>query len=299
MAMKRQTERYAQWTDRCRQCVAAGLLAILVQHVSADAATVSEQLHSVQTLVEHSSAAKKVEASGIPGAIGKRDEARSLYERARSAFDAGDAEQAERLLRQATQTMYQAVRMTGMDQSLVDKGYRDFDARLESVNALCDAYERVRQEKGLAPARESELYPVVQQKLAESQRLKEQGHVAQARTVLDEAYVAAKVAIEHLRGGDTLVRSLNFANKEEEYFYEVDRNDTHRMLVTVLLKDKIRGDSRIEERVQQFLDEADTLRSRAEQQAAAGEYPAAVSTLEQSTREIVRAIRSAGVYIPG
>ena len=55
----------------------------------------------------------------------------------------------------------------------------------------------------------------------------------------------------------------------------------------------------MEGQVKQFMDTADTLRNRAEQQAAAGEYREAVSTLEQSTREIVRAIRSAGVYIPG
>lgn len=297
--MKRQTEKYMQGSGLCRQCIAAGLLSLLVQQVSADAATVNDKLQSVETLVEHSSAAHKVETSGIPEAVKRRDQARSLYGQARSAFDAGDHEQAESLLREATQIMYQAVRLAGMDQSLVEKGHRDFDARLESVNALCDAYERVRQDKGLPPARESELYPVVQQKLSEAERLKQKGSLGQARTVLDEAYVAAKVAIEHLRGGDTLVRSLNFANKEEEYHYEVDRNDTHRMLVTVLLKDKVQGNARMEGLVKRFMDTADTLRNRAEQQAAAGEYQEAVSTLEQSTREIVRAIRSAGVYIPG
>ena len=39
-----------------------------------------------------------------------------------------------------------------------------------------------------------------------------------------------------MRSGDTLVRSLNFASKEEEYRYEIDRNDTHQMLIKVLVE---------------------------------------------------------------
>jgi hypothetical protein len=41
------------------------------------------------------------------------------------------------------------------------------------------------------------------------------------------------------------------------------------------------------------------LRKTAEEQAAKREFDAAVKTLEESTRELVRAIRAAGVYIPG
>ena len=117
--------------------------------------------------------------------------------------------------------------------------------------------------------------------------------------MLDEAYVAAKVAIEHLRGGETLVRSLNFASSEEEYHYEVDRNDTHRMLVDVLLKEKMKTNWGIEAMVNKFMESADKLRTRADEQASDGEYENAIGTMEQSTKEIVRAIRSAGIYIPG
>jgi HEPN domain-containing protein len=51
--------------------------------------------------------------------------------------------------------------------------------------------------------------------------------------------------------------------------------------------------------VQQFMAKAKRLREQAEQQAEKGAYEEAIHTLEQSTKEIVRAIRSAGIYIPG
>ena len=105
----------------------------------------------------------------------------------------------------------------------------------------------------------------------------------------------AKAGISGLRSGDTLVRSLNFASKEEEYHYEVDRNNTHQMLIKVLLEDKKAADAMI----QTYVTKARELRGRADAAAAAKDYGGAVRLLEESTAELVRAIRNAGVYIPG
>ena len=56
--------------------------------------------------------------------------------------------------------------------------------------------------------------------------------------LMDRAYLSARVSIEAMRRGDTLVRSLTFASPSEEYAYEVDRNDTHRMLVDLVLAER-------------------------------------------------------------
>lgn len=274
--------------------------AVLLMDVAlADPQDDLNRLQSVGKLVETSSAALKVDGSGNQQAMAKHEKARELFAQAKKAAAAGNQAESSDLLIQATQTMYEAVRMVGTDQSLVDKDYSEFDARLESVHALTEAYDRIRKEKGLGSPESSELYPIVQSKLERARDLKDQGKVKEGRQILDEAYVAAKVAIEHLRGGDTLVRSLSFASSEEEYRYEVDRNDTHRMLVSVLLKEKVSGSSGVEGMVGKFMDKAADLRQQAEKQASKGDYEAAIQTLEQSTKEIVRAIRGAGIYIPG
>ena len=115
---------------------------------------------------------------------------------------------------------------------------------------------------------------------------------------LDEACAVAKMEISDLRGGDTLVRSLHFATKEEEYRYEIDRNDTHKMLVQILLNEK-RGTPGIDAMVQKFLEQAAKLRAAAEERAAKKDFEEGVKMLEDSTKELVRAIRGAGIYIPG
>ena len=263
------------------------------------AAQAGSRLQSVEKLLETSSAAQQIKESDNQAAKEKHGEAVALYEKAKLAQSKGDEQQAADLLKQATKTMFEATRMIKKDESFMAKDVRDFDARKESIEALCTAYENIAKEKGIDSAIENELHAFVFKRIDQAEVLKQEDRVKEGRKMLDEAYVAAKVAIEHLRGGETLVRSLNFANSEEEYHYEVDRNDTHRMLVDVLLKEKMKTNWGIETMVNKFMDRADTLRARADEQASDGAYENAVTTLEQSTKEIVRAIRSAGVYIPG
>ena len=128
--------------------------------------------------------------------------------------------------------------------------------------------------------------------------LLEQGDPDAARAALDKIYENVKVSLESLRGGDTLVRELNFETPEDEYRYELDRNDTHRMLVQVLLADKLEG-SPMRASAEKFIANAKALRSEAEGIAVGGQFEEAIGLLEKSTKELIRAIRSAGVYIPG
>ena len=263
------------------------------------AAQSGSRLESVEKLLETSSAAQQIKGSDNQEAKEMHGEAVALYEKAKQAQSKGDEQQAADLLKQATKAMFEATRMIKKDESFIAKDVRDFDERKESVDALCRAYENIAKEKGIDSAIESELHTFVYNRVDQAVALKKEDRVKEGRKMLDEAYVAAKVAIEHLRGGETLVRSLNFASSEEEYHYEVDRNDTHRMLVDVLLKEKMKTNWGIETMVNKFMDRADELRARADEQASDGAYENAVTTLEQSTKEIVRAIRSAGIYIPG
>lgn len=255
------------------------------------------RLKSVHTLIEKSSAARQIQSSGDRRAKQKHEQARQYYKQAEANLRAGQRRAGDEALLQATKTMLEAVRLADQEQVVEGKKRRDFDNRLQSVNALLDAHERISNEKG---SRKDirELRSIVDGKINKARSLMSQGKFDSARKMLDETYVATKTAIEKLRGGDTLVRSLNFASKKEEYDYEIDRNNTHKMLVSVLLAEKMQ-DARTGKQVKQLMDKATRLRSKAEQQAKRGNYKSAVQTLEASTKEIVRAIRSAGIYIPG
>jgi len=256
-----------------------------------------DRIQFVSTLLENSSAAQRVSASDNPEAKQKHEYARLHFREAQQAHEAGDLETANNKLIEATKIMFEAVRLAEQKDVIEVKKRRDYQDRLGSINALMEAHGRVSQEKG-KQTEGIELEQVISEKVSEADSLLKAGRLDEARVILDEAYVAAKIAINSLRGGDTLVRSLNFETREEEYLYEIDRNDTHQMLIRILTKEKKQGKG-MDKMVQGFMDKAAELRGKAEQQAASGDHEVAIHTLEESTKNLVRALRSAGIYIPG
>ena len=262
-----------------------------------DAEQLGRRLISVEHLIEKSSAALQVESSGNPEALALRGQASDSRQQAQQAFKSGNLPEASRLLDQAAKKMFEAAKLAAPAQLGGDKKKRDFDTRLESVKALLAAQKRISLEKKLG-AKGIESSTKLEAQMAQATALAATGKMDQARALLDQVYYTTKVVIEGLREGDTLVRSLEFANKEEEYLYEVDRNDTHKMLIKVLLDEKRASNANIENLVSQNLEKAAILRTEANAKAAKREFESAIKLLEDSTKELVRAIRGAGVYIP-
>ena len=254
---------------------------------------IEPRLASLETLIERSSAAREVEASPSPEARAARTKAREALQAAQRSNASGDAAAAERQLAEARQQMMQAVRLAAPAGRLADQAKVDFERRLESTRALIAAQKRVSAEKktGADALRSAE------ERLAAALESRSAGRMDAARAQLEEAYLISKASLGSMRGGDTLVRSLSFETKEDEYRYEVDRNDTHQMLLKVLLDSHTTqpGQAAVAASAQR----ARELRAQAEAAARRGEHAAAVRLLEDSTGELVKAIRGAGVYIPG
>jgi hypothetical protein len=279
--------------------IAATVIVLLSGMASAqDRETLERRVQSVGTLIESSSAARQIETSGDTAARAKRDNARLMHREADASLRAGDLPGATRLLDLAARELMAGARLAKPEQVAGEKAKRDFDARLESAQALLAAQQRITQEKS-AGREAQDAARSIEQQIAQAQKLASQERIGEARSVIDRAYLTARVSIESLRRGDTLVRSLNFASKREEYDYEIDRNDTHRMLINVLLAERKDASGAMPPSMQAFVDKAASLRGDAEAQARRGEHAGAIRLLEDSTRELVRAIRSGGIYIPG
>lgn len=256
-------------------------------------------VESVGKLLESSSAARQIENSRAPEAMARRDRAREIYKSAKVSLNAGDLEKANGQLAEVRAAFFEAVRLAAPEEVTAKKLEADYRARLDSVNALLGAYRRVASEKGSASKTVNDTVAQIDKSVAEAARLAQGGKYKEGRAELDRAYLVAKAGISSLRSGDTLVRSLNFASKEEEYHYEIDRNDTHQMLIKVLVEEKRAGNPMLDQQVQGFVTKAKELRFAAESAAAKRDHAQAVKLLEESTVELVRAIRNAGIYIPG
>ena len=277
------------------------LLALLFGAAAApaqDRDQVERRLQSVGTLIDSSSAARQIDSSGVPAAREKRDNARLMHREAAATLRAGDLAAANKLLDLAAREMMAGVRLAKPEQVAGEKARRDFDARLESAQALLSAQQRITQEKS-AGREAQDATRSIESQIAQAQKLAAASRIDEARVLLDRAYLTARVSIEAMRRGDTLVRSLHFASQREEYDYEIDRNETHRMLINLLLSERKDAAGAMPPAMQASVDKAATLRAQAQAQAARGDHAGAIQVLEDSTRELVRAIRAGGIYIPG
>ncbi|MCW5666185.1 MAG: hypothetical protein KIT35_20330 [Piscinibacter sp.] len=279
-----------------RLAAGASLLVALASMAAPAPDQVERRLQSVGTLIESSSAARQIDSSGEAAARERRDAARLIHREAGAALARGDAAGANQLLDAAAREMMAGVRLAKPEQVAAEKAKRDFAARLDSARALLAAQQRITQEKS-AGREAQQATRAIEQQIAQAQALAAQDKLDEARPVLDRAYLTARVSIESMRRGDTLVRSLSFASPREEYDYEIDRNDTHRMLIRVLMAE--RKEATMPAPMQAAVDQAAALRADAEAQARRGDHAAAIRLLEDSTRELVRAIRAGGLYIPG
>lgn len=258
-----------------------------------DRAQIERRMSAVGFLLEKSSAAHQIEASGDQGALERRRRAQQRYREAQAALMANDLAQAAQLLTQASRLIMEGARLAAPAQVAQERQSAQFEARLASVNALLAADLRIAAEKHASPdARQAGR--TIEQMTAGATQLVAAGRLAEGRALLDQAYLAARAAVSSLRAGDTLTRSVHFASKQEEYQYELERNNTHRALVLSLVADQ-GGEQNAGGAVQA----AAQLRSAAESRSAAGDYQGAIEQLEESTRQLLRAIRGLGIMVPG
>jgi hypothetical protein len=251
-------------------------------------------LESVGKLLTVSSAAKQIDSTKAPEAVTRRDKALDLHRKATAAFESGDLQATNALLMEARSIFFEAVRFAAPEEVRAKQIETDYKSRLESVQALLGAYKRVANEKGSAAKGVADTVGQIEKSVAQAEKLAQARRHQEGLAELDRAYLVAKAGVSGLRSGDTLVRSLNFASKEEEYHYEIDRNNTHQMLLKVLVEEKKSLDGMI----QSYVAKASQLRTQAEAAAAAKDFAAAVRLLEEATTELVKAIRNAGVFIP-
>jgi hypothetical protein len=253
----------------------------------------SSNLGSLAKLLDSSSAARQIELSKVPEAVKRRERARELHKSAQTELDQGNLEKASALLTESRSVFFDAVRLAAPEEVTAKKFENDYLLRLESVNALLAAYKRVSGEKSASGV--AETVALIEKSIAAGDALAKQRKFKEARTEIDRGYLVAKAGLTSLRSGDTLTRSLNFANKEEEFHYEIDRNNTHQMLIQALVDEKKAGSDMIKG----FVSKAGALRLKADEAASRKAFDEAVNLLEESTSELVRAIRNAGIYIPG
>jgi hypothetical protein len=248
----------------------------------------------VSKLIYGSKAAQQIMKS-------QNNEAKKLYQKSQNLYQSALKEsspvKSKVLLDKALKNMFAATQKANPSEIHDKKLRNDFTKKKKTVSSLLDAHNRVSLEKNKI-SQGKQVKKQISLLLKQADILYKKADYAQGKGILDGALNIVKTSIEEMRGGDTLVKTLEFDSPEEEYIYELDRNDTHKMLIKVLLKDKRKKSPDLDKRVKETLIVAEDFRQQAKKAASSGNYKGAVDFLEQSTKEMVKVIRRGGIYIP-
>jgi hypothetical protein len=163
---------------------------------------------------------------------------------------------------------------------------------------MLDAQSRVAKEKSIATGNAASKRETVTKYMEEADALAKLGRYEQAIIILDKAYTSVTADVTQMRSGDKLVKELKFDTPQDEYIYEVDRNDSHVMLLKLQLSEKppMAGYA---EQIEQLRREAEDMRKQAEEQGRTKNFAEGIKVMSDSTQRLIRALRMAGAYIPG
>ncbi len=253
------------------------------------------RMDKIGKLINSSSGARQVLSSDSVQAKEYHEKAKSLYAQ---ALQSSDKAEASSLLNQSIKAMYTAIRAASPASLLAEKKQTDFDRLKRSIDTFMEQQERISDEKG-SDAEGNALRSQVTTLVGEATRIFDAGEKEKGQALLRESFEMLRNSIEGMRGGETLIRSLNFATKKDEYEYELERYKSQRMLVDVLLKEKLAASAYTAKKVSGYIAVAEDERAGAEKQAAGGDHDEAVKSLERARKQIVRALRSGGIYVPG
>lgn len=261
-------------------------------------ATVDQKRQLIENMVHKSVAAKTIAQSGDSDAIAALNKAKALVEEAKMAGAGGRYKEEDDKLNEALKLVNEHARRLTMGSAGAERAKVLYDRRRHAVETFASAYERVSSDPTAGSSQLPKGHAAwIAGKLAEADSVFAKGQHEKAQELLDSAYERTLGLIRTMRAGQTLTRSLNFATAEEEYLYELKRNDSFFALLEFAIVEKNPTGS-VVERIRQNRDTARGVRGTAEGTAKTGDHATAITELASSTKMLLQAIRMSGIFIP-
>lgn len=256
----------------------------------------SSKLKLLDRMVYRAPAVQRIENGDDAEARQLLDAARSAYQRAQERVQRGEFDPAEENINEGLRAISKAARIAA-DTGRTSQAERERYPQLrERIASFRDAFARVVVEKGPQVAELLD-HTKLEQLLQEAEQRAESDSYGAANQHLSEATNIVEAALSKARDKETLLHELKFDSPEAEYAYELERNKSHEMLIALLGAERPVPASALA-LIEQMKTRNNELRAEADALAARGETEAALETLEEATKNLVRALRIGGLAIP-
>lgn len=245
-------------------------------------------------LVNDSPTVDRVIKSENSQAIEQLSQARELLEQAKIQYDDGELQLADENITAGLKHMTSVSRKI-KNNDRVDNARRVlFQELKQHVQSFAEAFERVAKEKNSRLINEmldrNKLNGIVHR----ADALYQEGQLALANHELKQAADMVDEALRDARHEDVLLHELDFDSIEDEYNYEIKRNESYLMLIN-LLQEKHSTSEASRQFVNKIVSSNKQVLEKAEKYAATGNMIGAIRVLEQGTDKLSRALRMTGV----
>lgn len=216
-------------------------------------------------------------------------------ESAQALLAAGKLQAADAALDEGLRSITLATRGTRSLAVRESRAHTRYLARHRQINLYLDAISRT-----VDPARPgdvSDQIGMIQRALEDAEDLARRSQFGDADLKIERAHAQTVNLISRINAGKTIVSSLTFDSPEAEFKYELERNRSYEMLVTIAMQERGPVDPSLGALADRLVAESHDLRAEAEVKAKNGAHQPAIRTMEQATDKLLRALKAAGLPV--
>ncbi|MFZ5522955.1 MAG: hypothetical protein ACOY9D_02575 [Pseudomonadota bacterium] len=259
---------------------------------------VLQEMQLVKMLLAKSPLAERA-ASNNDGQIKQPMElARTLYNRANEAFNAGNMVWAGAFLDEALSVLEDAARLSSDPLQVETKQRAHYAELLDDVRAFDATYQDVR--KGMPPKDvknyDTKIEPT-RVLIHRAQTLMRDSQYTEASELLEKVHAIYISVLNELLASTAFVYDTNFKSPAEEFEYELARYRSYEELIPIA-RAQFKPDEYTLKLSERYVHEGRTAQGAAEKQAADGNHPAAIKTLQEATKRLQTALRTIGLEVP-
>lgn len=261
---------------------------------------VAHKVVLVHRLLNDSPVATRVRASRDREAQRQLRAAAQLFERARSALNAGDLRRADGFLDDALRLVTAAGRAVPERERTLSEQQARYSELLASIETFRSWNDRVSGQKRAVGSLASSVNLDADRTrtiMNGAAALARSGDIVGANKLLAEAQANITWTLNQLVANETFVYRLEFASPRDEYRYEQERYASYEELLPVAVG-ALTPSSEAGLRADRLFGEAEDLRLAAARLDAGGDHPAAVVQLRAAIAKLQLAFESFGVVVP-
>jgi len=256
---------------------------------------IQQEMQLVKMLLTSSPLAQR---SGDNQAKQPLELARTLYNRANDAYNSGNMVWAGAFLDEALSVIEDAARMASDPLQVETKQRSRYAELLEDVRAFDATYLDVR--KGLS-AKDAKTYDAeiasTRDMINRAQALMRDNKYPDACEQLENVHAVYISVLNKLLASTAFVYDNKFKSPAEEFEYEMARYHSYEELIPIA-RAQFKPDAGTLKLSERYVQDALSTHGIAEKQAAGGDHPAAITTLQEATKRLQTALRTIGLEVP-